>query len=359
VALAQDLSPVENACGTEQPSFICRRVLDWTGSETWAEASDKLLATPLRILLIVAVAALANHLVRRGVRRLTTKITDPGAQERLTNLKRRAPRAVVSTGSVSLRSAARARTLGLVLRSIASAVIWAIAGAMVLSELGIDLGPLLAGAGIAGVAIGFGAQSLVKDFLAGIFMLVEDQYGVGDIIDAGVANGTVEAITLRSTRLRDVEGTVWHVPNGAVARVGNHSQQWARALLDVEVAYGSDIERVEALIKSVADGLWRDAAWRGRILDEPEVWGVERVEPEVVAVRLVVKTRPAAQFPVVRELRRRLVDAFVDAGIALRSPQASAWARRDPGSSHEVEEDEGLDGLGGLDRGAPGGSAVT
>jgi len=334
VALAQDLSPVENACGTEQPSFICRRVLDWTGSETWAEASDKLLATPLRILLIVAVAALANHLVRRGVRRLATKITDPGAQERLTNLKRRAPRAVVSTGSVSLRSAARARTLGLVLRSIASAVIWTIAGAMVLSELGIDLGPLLAGAGIAGVAIGFGAQSLVKDFLAGIFMLVEDQYGVGDIIDAGVANGTV-------------------------ARVGNHSQQWARALLDVEVAYGSDIERVEALIKSVADGLWRDAAWRGRILDEPEVWGVERVEPEVVAVRLVVKTRPAAQFPVVRELRRRLVDAFVDAGIALRSPQASAWARRDPGSSHEVEEDEGLDGLGGLDRGAPGGSTVT
>jgi small conductance mechanosensitive channel len=359
VALAQDLSPVENACGTEQPSFICRRVLDWTGSETWAEASDKLLATPLRILLIVAVAALANHLVRRGVRRLATKITDPGAQERLTNLKRRAPRAVVSTGSVSLRSAARARTLGLVLRSIASAVIWAIAGAMVLSELGIDLGPLLAGAGIAGVAIGFGAQSLVKDFLAGIFMLVEDQYGVGDIIDAGVASGTVEAITLRTTRLRDVEGTVWHVPNGAVARVGNHSQQWARALLDVEVAYGSDIERVEALIKSVADGLWRDAAWRGRILDEPEVWGVERVEPEVVAVRLVVKTRPAAQFPVVRELRRRLVDAFVDAGIALRSPQASAWARRDPGSSHEVEEDEGLDGLGGLDRGAPGGSTVT
>ena len=359
MALAQDLSPVENACGTEQPSFICRRVLDWTGSETWAEASDKLLATPLRILLIVAVAALANHLVRRGVRRLATKITDPGAQERLTNLKRRAPRAVVSTGSVSLRSAARARTLGLVLRSIASAVIWTIAGAMVLSELGIDLGPLLAGAGIAGVAIGFGAQSLVKDFLAGIFMLVEDQYGVGDIIDAGVASGTVEAITLRTTRLRDVEGTVWHVPNGAVARVGNHSQQWARALLDVEVAYGSDIERVEALIKSVADGLWRDAAWRGRILDEPEVWGVERVEPEVVAVRLVVKTRPAAQFPVVRELRRRLVDAFVDAGVALRSPQASAWARRDPGSSHEVEEDEGLDGLGGLDRGAPGGSTVT
>jgi small conductance mechanosensitive channel len=362
VALAQDLSPLENACGADQPSFICRRVLDWTGSEAWAEASDKLLATPLHILLIVVVALVANGLVRRAIRRLTTKITEPEAQERLTNLTRRAPRAVVNTGALSLRSAARARTLGQVLRSIASAVIWTIAGAMVLSELGINLGPLIAGAGIAGVAIGFGAQSLVKDFLAGIFMLIEDQYGVGDIIDAGVATGTVEAITLRTTRLRDVEGTVWHVPNGAIARVGNHSQQWARALLDVEVAYGTDIERVEALIKSVADGLWRDPAWRGRILDEPEVWGVERVEPEVIAVRLVVKTRPAAQFPVVRELRRQLADAFVDAGIALRPPQASAWARRDPGSSHEVEEgagDDEVDGAEGLDRGSTGDPTVS
>ena len=349
MALAQDLSPIENACGTEQPSFVCRRVLDWTGSEAWAEASDKLLVTPLRIVLILAVAFVANRLVRRAIRRLTTRITDPEAQERLTSLTRRAPRAVVSTGSLSLRSAARAQTLGHVLRSIASGVIWTIAAVMVLGELGINLGPLIAGAGIAGVALGFGAQSLVKDFLAGIFMLVEDQYGVGDIIDAGVATGTVEAITLRTTRLRDVAGTVWHVPNGAIARVGNQSQQWARALLDVEVAYGSDIERVEALIKGVADGLWRDAGWRGKILDEPEVWGVERFEPEVIAVRLVVKTRPAAQFPVVRELRRRLADAFVDAGIALRPPQTSAWARRDPGSSREVEGGAGLDELDGAD----------
>jgi moderate conductance mechanosensitive channel len=217
-----------------------------------------------------------------------------------------------------------------VLRSITTGVIWAIAAVMVLGELGLNLGPLIAGAGIAGVAIGFGAQSLVKDFLAGIFMLVEDQYGVGDIIDAGPATGTVEAITLRMTRLRDIEGTVWHIPNGTILRVGNHSQQWARALLDVEVAYGSDIDRVEAEIKAVADRMWRDPAWQGRLIEEPEVWGVERVEPEVVAVRLVVKTRPGTQFPVVREMRRRLADAFVDAGITLRSPQTDSWARRGP-----------------------------
>jgi small conductance mechanosensitive channel len=320
---------VSEACGQEQPSFICRRALEWTGSEAWAEAADKLLAKPLQILLIMAVAFVVNRLVRRAIRRLTARIADPGAQEVITNLKRRAPGGA-SSSAVSLRSAARAETLGHVLRSIASMVIWTIAGAMILGELGVNLGPLIAGAGIAGVALGFGAQSLVKDFITGIFMLVEDQFGVGDIIDAGPATGTVEAVTLRSTRLRDVEGTVWHIPNGTILRIGNHSQQWARALLDVEVAYGSDIDRVEAEIKEVADRLWRDPAWQGKVLEEPEVWGVERVEPEVVAVRLVVKTRPGAQYPVMRELRRRLTDAFVDAGITLRSPQADSWARRGP-----------------------------
>ncbi|HEX6570299.1 MAG TPA: mechanosensitive ion channel family protein [Acidimicrobiales bacterium] len=336
MVLAQDPSPLTQACGADQPSYVCRRVLDWTGSEAWAEAADKLLATPAHILLILAVAFVANRLVRRAIRRLTNKIAEPESQERLHNLKRRAPTAIVSTGAMSLRSAARARTLGQVLRSIASGIIWTIAGAMVLGELGVNLGPLIAGAGIAGIALGFGAQSLVKDFLAGIFMLVEDQFGVGDIIDAGPATGTVEAITLRTTRLRDVQGTVWHIPNGTVARVGNMSQQWARALLDVEVAYGTDIERVERVIARVADGLWREPAWQGKLLAAPEVWGVERVDPEAVAIRLVVKTRPAEQFPVVRELRRRLADAFVDEGIAMRSPQDSAWVRRDPGSSHEV-----------------------
>ena len=337
VVPAQD--PIAEACGTDDPSFICRRVLDWTnGNEAWAEAADKLLATPATILLIVIVAFVANRLVRRGIKRLTGTLTDPEAQERLRGLRSRAPRSILDSGSHSLRSGARARTLGTVLRSIASVVIWTIAITMILAELGVNLGPLIAGAGIAGVAIGFGAQSLVKDFLAGIFMLVEDQFGVGDIIDAGDMTGTVEAITLRTTRLRDVNGTVWHIPNGSFTRVGNLSQQWARALLDVEVAYGTDLDRAEEVIRRVADELWREQAWAGKVLEAPEIWGVERVEPDVVALRLVVKTRPASQFPVVRELRRRLADAFVDAGIAIRSPQSEAWVRRDAGTSHEAPE---------------------
>jgi small conductance mechanosensitive channel len=336
VVAAQDPS-VADACGAE-PSFICRRVLDWTDSEVWAEAADKLLATPANILLILVVAFVANRLVRRAIRRLVSEIADPAAQDRLASIKRRAPASIVDTGSMSLRASARAQTLGHVLRSITSAVVWTIAAAMVLGELGINLGPLIAGAGIAGVAIGFGAQSLVRDFLAGIFMLVEDQYGVGDIIDVGEATGTVEAVSLRTTRLRDVKGTVWHVPNGEIVRVGNMSQQWARALLDVDVAYGTDIDEAQDVIKSVADGLWRDPTWKGRILEEPEVWGIEHLGPDAISIRLVVKTRPAAQFPVMRELRRRLADTFGAEGIEIPFPQRSIWVRREPGSSRDAED---------------------
>jgi small conductance mechanosensitive channel len=203
----------------------------------------------------------------------------------------------------------------------------------------VSIGPLIAGAGIAGIAIGFGAQSLVKDFLSGIFMLVEDQYGVGDIIDAGDASGTVEAVTLRTTRLRDVKGTVWHIPNGSITRVGNMSQQWARALLDIEVAYGTDLDRAQAVIKEVADGLWHDRAWKGKILEEPEVWGVENLGPDAIVLRLVVKTRPAEQFPVMRELRRRLSDSMAASKIEMPHAHSEVWVRRDAGTSQETEED--------------------
>jgi moderate conductance mechanosensitive channel len=340
-AQAPDPTDIQQACG-DDPSLICRRVLDWTDSTGWAEAADKLLATPLTILLIVLLAYVANLIVRRAIRRLTDKIADPDAQQRMQKLKKRAPTAIVDTGTVSLRSAARAQTLALVLRSIASVLIWTIAVTMILGELGVNLGPLIAGAGIAGVALGFGAQSLVKDFLSGIFMLVEDQYGVGDIVDVGEATGTVEAVTLRTTRIRSVEGTVWHVPNGTIDRVGNMSQQWARALLDVEVAYGTDIDEAQQVIKAVADGVAEDPEWRRRILEPPEVWGIESMGPDAMSIRLVVKTRPGDQFPVMRELRRRLSEAFLREGIEMPFPQRSVWVRRDAGSSHEAGGGEEL-----------------
>jgi moderate conductance mechanosensitive channel len=337
VSVIQQADGLSDACGDE-PSWICERVYDATGSKAWSQGIDLLVGRPAKIVLILAVAWLANRLVRRAIRRLTGQITDPTSQERLRRLKRRAPTAMVDTGSLSLRAAARAETLSHVLRSIASIVIWSIAFITILGELGIKLGPLIAGAGIAGVAIGFGSQALVRDFLSGVFMLVEDQYGVGDIIDAGEATGTVEAVSLRTTRLRDVNGTVWHIPNGNIQRVGNKSQQWARALLDLHVAYGTDIDAAQEVIKGVADDLWRDPQWAGKILDEPEVWGIEQLGPEAIVIRLVVKTSPAEQFAVSRDLRRRLSDAFYRNGIEMPFPQRSVWVRREPGSSRDGEE---------------------
>ena len=323
-----DPATLERACGAD-PSWICRTVLEETSSERTAELADVLFARPLTILVVVAVAWLANRLVRRGIRRFTTRISDPTAYERVRRWRKRAPGALLDTGAYSVRSAARAQTLAFVLRSIASAAIWGVAAITILGELGINLGPLIAGAGIAGVALGFGAQSLVKDFLSGIFMLIEDQYGVGDIINVGEATGTVEAVTLRTTRLRDVNGTVWHVPNGEIKRVGNLSQQWARALLDIEVAHGTDVDQAEAVIKETADELWRDEAWEGRILEEPEVWGVENLGRDSIAIRLVIKTSPAEQFKVMRELRRRLNSALAANGIEMPAAPRTIWVQRE------------------------------
>src|SRR5829696_2256366 len=341
----QTADEVREACG-DDPTWACQRMLELTDSKAWAQTTD-VLGQPAKIAVILVVAWFANVLVRRAIKRFTARIGDPEAQETLRRLKRRAPGAVVTTGSLSLRSAARAQTLAQVLRSVATIGIWTIALVMVLGELGVYLGPLIAGAGIAGVAIGFGAQSLVKDFLSGMFMLIEDQYGVGDIIDAGEASGTVEEVSLRTTRLRDVNGTVWHIPNGTIARVGNKSQQWARALLDVSVAYGTDIDEAQEVIKRVADRLWADEAWSGKILAEPEVWGIEQLGPDAIVIRVVVKTRPAAQFGVMRELRRRLADSFYREGIEMPFPQRSVWVRREAGSSQETQGEvvDGVDGV--------------
>jgi moderate conductance mechanosensitive channel len=336
MALLQTPEQVADACG-DDPTWICRQVLESTDSEGWARASDVLVAKPAHILLIVVVAWVANRLLHRAIRRFTERIANPGAQERIQRLRRHAPDALQSHGPESLRSAARATTLSHLLRSATTVVVWTIAGVMILGELGVALGPLIAGAGIAGVALGFGAQSLVKDFISGTFMLIEDQYGVGDIIDAGEASGTVEAVSLRTTRLRDVNGTVWHIPNGNIPRIGNMSQQWARALLDVSLATDTDVDHAQDVIKRVADSVWNDSDWHGEILEEPEVWGVERLGPDAIVIRLVVKTKPAEQFTVMRELRRRLLEAFAAEGVELPDPGRVVWVEREAGTSQESE----------------------
>jgi small conductance mechanosensitive channel len=266
---------------------------------------------PATAVAVLVAAWVANRLVRRAIRRLVEHMTDDGG---LAVLK--APGALARTGEIpSLRRVQRAETVGALLKSIASFGIWTLAALMALGTLGLDLGPLIAGAGIVGVAVGFGSQNLVRDFISGIFMLMEDQYGVGDVVDAGPATGTVEGVGLRTTRLRDVDGTLWHIPNGEIRRVGNRSQGWARALVDVEVAYSTDLDDATRTIERVAHELYVDERWASRILEQPEVWGVEELGPGGIRVRLVAKTRPLEQWKVARELRARLKVAFDRAGI--------------------------------------------
>jgi small-conductance mechanosensitive channel len=336
-----DPAELAETCGPE-PSYLCREVLERTSSTSLAATLDFLLATPLTIGIIVLVAWIAVRVLDRAIAEFVAKLSGSGQPTR--RLKRRLRRTPVvastlregtlQTGAVSIRAAARAETLGAVLRSVASFIVWGIAIITILGELGVNLGPLIATAGIAGVALGFGAQSLVKDFLAGIFIVVEDQYGVGDIIDVGEisatpVSGVVESVSLRCTRLRSTNGTVWHVPNGTVLRVGNMSQQWARALLDVSVAYGSDVDLAQAVIKRAADAVWQDPAWADLILEEPELWGVENLAPEGVTIRLVVKTQPAEQFRVLRELRGRIMVALDEAGIDIATTQRTLVMQRD------------------------------
>jgi moderate conductance mechanosensitive channel len=287
-----------------------------------------LLGSPLAIVVIVVMAIVVSRLARRAIKRTLRGLHSGGVRERLSAVRRRTPDALLETEEISIRATQRIEALASVLRSIVSFVVWLVAGLLVLGELGFDLAPLLAGAGILGVAIGFGSQSLVKDFLSGFFILVEDQFGVGDIVDLepGIS-GTVEAVSLRTTRLRSVDGTVWHVPNGEIRRVGNMSQHWSRALLDVDVAYDTDLAHARTVIKRVADELWNEGT---DILEEPDVWGVESLGHHAVTLRLVVKTRPSRQWVVSRELRERIKRAFDAEGIEIPFPQQTVWMRPDP-----------------------------
>jgi moderate conductance mechanosensitive channel len=296
--------------------------LRWSGTAAPASPKgDPLLdyaIQPATVLLILVVAWVANRLVRRAIGRMVASMSEDRGLAAL-----RPPSALARTGEIpSLRRVQRAETVGALLKSVASFGIWSLAGLMALGTLGLDLGPLIAGAGIVGVAVGFGSQNLVRDFISGIFMLMEDQYGVGDVVDAGPATGTVEGVGLRTTRLRDVSGTLWHIPNGEIRRVGNRSQGWARALVDVEVAYSTDLEAATRTIERVAHELYVDEQWAPRLLEQPEVWGVEELGPDGIRVRLVAKTRPLEQWNVARELRARLKVAFDQAGIAVTTQKA-------------------------------------
>jgi small conductance mechanosensitive channel len=210
-------------------------------------------------------------------------------------------------------------------------VLFMIGVAMVLDQVGIALGPLPASAGVVGLAIGFGAQSLVADYLSGLLIMVEDQYGVGDSVDLGEAVGEVEHVGLRLTHVRDLNGGLWHIRNGEILRVRNDSQEWARAVLDVAVAYDADLGTVHRVLEDTGRALRQDPDFADVLLEDPAVWGVQSLDADGVVVRLAVKTVPLQQWGVTRELRRRVKDALDEAGIDIPFPQRTVWVRTDAG----------------------------
>lgn len=273
-----------------------------------------LIAITLVVVIALILRNVAHRLIGRVVRRASTERASLAG--RLRGRETVTPEGLDAI--VAERRRQRAETIGSVLRHIASIIILGTAVLTVLERLSVPIAPLLTSVGILGVAIGFGAQELVKDFIAGMFMLLEDQYGVGDVIDAGAAVGTVEAVTLRITRLRDADGRVWYIRNGTITRVGNESQGWSRATVDVPVAYASEIPVVRDLLKEVADDMWNEPAFRDSIIvEEPQVWGIEQISDTAIIFRVSAKTIPSRQAEVARELRLRIKSALDRADITI------------------------------------------
>ena len=327
-----------DACGAE-PGTVCGLIYEWTSNADLAQILGAI-STPLKVVLILAAAVIAARVVRRWVNRgvdvwlehREQAFADSSAARKTGEeggLREAALRRARRMVEQKERSEQRARTLGTVLRSMASIAVYGLAVLISLGEFGINLGPMIAGAGIVGVAIGFGAQSLVRDFLTGIFMLLEDQYGVGDVVDVGSAVGVVEEVKLRTTQIRDINGSLWHIPNGQINRVANMSQEWARAVLDIEVAYDTDLGHAMTVIKEVADGVWRDNLPDATILEEPAIAGVQAFGESSIVIRLMAKVEPGEQWATSREIRRRLKEAFDESGIEIPFPQRTVWMRQD------------------------------
>jgi small conductance mechanosensitive channel len=312
LSLAAPLAAAPCADGEQ----VCDLVYDWTGDARFADWADVLIGTPLAILGLIVFGFLVRWLLHKIVERIARRAEKGVMPERL-------------DAAAIARRAQRAETMAGIFQSVITVIVIAVVTTMILSEVGVNIAPIIASAGIIGIALGFGAQSLVKDFLSGIFIFMEDQYGVGDVIDLGEAIGSVEAVTLRMTRLRDVNGTVWFVPNGEIVRVGNQSKNWSRAVVDVGVGYSEDLARVQQVLREIAHDMWEDEDFKGVIIEEPEVTGVEMLAPDSVTVRVLVKTAPLQQWAVARTLRQRIKARFDHEGIEIPFAQRVVWHRDD------------------------------
>jgi small conductance mechanosensitive channel len=289
------------------------------------EPWQTLVGVPLRVVVIILGAALARFVVHRLVDRYVRKANERH-ENRFSLLGPVGGVLANATGYGNERHEKRVATAATIVKSTVSVIIIGTALLMILDLFGIPLGPLLASAGVAGLAIGFGAQSLVKDTLSGLFMIVEDQYGVGDVIDTGTVVGTVEEVTLRITRLRDGDGVVWYIRNGEILRLGNRSQGWSVAVVDVQLAYTDDIVRVTGIMTAAVEDLAEHEDWSDVLMEKPHVTGIEAMTQGLVTLRVTAQVRANERDGVQREIRSRLKAAFDANGVQMPVPFTSPGA---------------------------------
>nr|WP_229799316.1 mechanosensitive ion channel family protein [Couchioplanes caeruleus] len=298
---------------------LCSWIYGETGNLWLASGSFVFIVKPLKILAIILAAMLIRWVLHRAISRLTTSSSRAEMPALLKPLRERAAKQPQAAENqfIPERRRQRAEAIGSVLRSFVTAVVFTMAALLVMGELGFNLGPLLASAGIVGVALGFGAQSLVKDLIAGLFMLLEDQYGVGDSVDLGDAVGVVETVGLRVTTVRDMRGVLWYIRNGEIVRVGNKSQGWAMVVIDIPIGFVNS-EEATAVLREAALALADEPEHATEFLEPPDVVGVEQLTVDGAVIRTIAKTTADGQPVVQRELRRRLTEALESSGIAER-----------------------------------------
>jgi small conductance mechanosensitive channel len=293
------------------PEAFLQALSEVTARSAWEWFTGK----PLLVVVTVLAAVILRLLMLRSIGRVVAQTLARSDARRSGETSRAGRVLAQATGAAHERHRQRTLTMGSLLHSMVTFVVALVTILTVMNIFDVPLGPLLASAGVGGVALGFGAQSLVKDFLSGIFMILEDQYGVGDVVDTGEAIGTVEEVSLRITRLRDGQGVVWYIRNGEIVRIGNKSQGWSTAMVDIPVAYSENLDTVIPLIRSVVHDLDGSAEWQDKLLDEPQVVGVESMTGSVVTIRVIAKTAPEQQYGVSREIRERVKAAFDANGI--------------------------------------------
>ena len=317
--------PIEDVCG-EAPSAVCKWAFDVSGgNETVTRMVDWLVGRPLNVVMILLVAWILTLISRRWLRRAINRmLASPTAV-----LKQLDSMGVPSSATAQLddpRRSARARTIAAATAGFVAALIWVFALIAIASVLGVEVVPLLAGAGIVGVAVAFGSQALVQDCINGVFMLLEDQYGIGDSVDLGAASGVVEHLSLRTTVVRGLDGTLWHVPNGQIVRVGNQSQLWSVAVVDFIVSYDTDIGAARLMLHEAAAEVCDEQDNAQDILESPQVLGVESITGDGITLRLLVKTRPGAQWAIQRKIREAVKGRFDEAGVKPAMPR-TIWMR--------------------------------